>query len=394
MARQASGCGAPAAAGVALVNANLRYWPTVFPQVRRELLHWSRLAEAIPDPLSRAQARGKLLRERFNTEVAATLATLAPPAVRRETVTAIVAMEVMYDYLDGVTEQPVPDPLANGQALYGAFADALAPAAAPPPDRWRHHPAGGDGGYLAALAAACRAGLGALPAAAAVAPVALRTALRCGEAQTRTHATALLGTAQLAAWASAQPEHGELCWWEVAAGAAASVLVVHALIAEASRAATTARDAERIAGAYLTTCALTTLLDSLVDAEDDAARGGHAYLAYYRDETEAAERLAHLARTAVAAAAGLPRAAHHLVTVAGAVAYYLSDPAACEPRAHAVAAPAIAELQPLIGPALGIFAAWRGAKRVRRGGLRPRLAGAVAASVPTPRSVVQAQRLR
>lgn len=380
-----------AAAGVALAGANLRFWRTVFPQVRRELRGWDRRARTIPDPLLRAQAQQKLRCERFNTEVAATLATLAPAGRRREAVTAIVALEVMYDYLDGLTEQPVADPLANGRELYGAFADALLPGAVPA-DRYRHHPRCDDGGYLAALAETCRTALWSLPSAATVAPAAAAVAGRCGEAQTRTHAVPRLGSGQLAAWAGAQPGGDALRWWEVAAGAAASVLAVHALLALAADPATTAGDAERIGAAYLTTCAMTTLLDSLIDGAADDACGGHAYLAYYRDDEEAAQRLGHLARSALEQAGGLPRAPHHLMTVAGAVAFYLSAPAAGGERARRIAAPMAAELEPLLTPSLAIFGAWRGAKRGRAWNRRIRGAWAPCQQPSPPRPMTALTR--
>lgn len=347
------------------MRANVRFWPTVFPEVRRQLRVWDRRARAIPDAALRSQALAKLRYERFNTEVAATLATLVVPARRPDAIAAIVALEVMYDYLDGLTEQPVPDPLADGRQLYRAFADAFTPAG-PFADYYRHHPRGDDGGYLAALASTCRRSLWSLPSAHVVAPAALTVLARCGEAQTRTHAVAQLGPGQLRSWATAQPEAGLLRWSEVAAGAAASVLAGHALVALAADPATTARDAEHVAGAYLTTCALTTLLDCLVDGEADAAEGAHRFLAYYVSQREAAERLGVLAREAVAAVERLPRAAHHLMTVAGAVAFYLSAPAARAAHARRLTAQMRRELRPLLTPSLAIFGAWRGIKRCRR----------------------------
>jgi len=357
------------AATGALMGANARFWPLVLPDVRRELRGWERRARAIPAGALRAQALAKLRGERFNAEVAATLATLAAPSRRHATVEAIVALEVMYDYLDGLGEQPVPDPLANGRELYAAFADAFAPAG-PPRDHCRHQPRRDDGGYLAALALACRHGLWALPAAPAVAPVAAAVAARCGEAQTRTHATRRLGPGQLRRWAQAQPETtaGSLGWPEVAAGAAASVLAVHALIAAAADPSTTAADARRIAAAYLPTSALTTLLDSFVDADADRASGSHAFLAYYGSDAEVAERLGALARLAVAGARELPHAPHHLTTVAGAVAFYLSDPALDSARGRRLTAEMAGELRPLLTPTLAIFRAWRRAKRFPRAG--------------------------
>src|SRR5215218_1030654 len=117
MAGQAWGRNAATEATVALVRANARFWPTVFPAVRRELRRWDRRAHTIPDPALRSQALAKLRNERFNAEVAATLATLVAPVRRREVTEAIVALEVMYDYLDGLGEQSVHDPLADGRQL-------------------------------------------------------------------------------------------------------------------------------------------------------------------------------------------------------------------------------------------------------------------------------------
>jgi tetraprenyl-beta-curcumene synthase len=364
MAGQVWGRAVAREATVALVRANARFWPTVFPDVRRELREWDRCAHAIPDPALRSQALAKLQHERFNTEVAATLATLVPPVRRRDATEAIVALEVMYDYLDGLGEQSLHDPLADGRQLYRALADAVAPAG-PLPDYYRHHPHCDDGGYLAALVSTCRRALWSLPAAPVVAPAAQAVLARCGEAQTRTHAVAHLGSEQLRAWASCQPEVGRLRWPEVAAGATASVLAGHALVALAADPATTAAEAQDVVAAYHTTCALTTLLDGLMDAEADAVGGNHSYLAYYASEAEAAERLVTLARDAVAAVERLPRAAHHLMTVAGALAFYLSAPEARAGRARRLTEPITRELRPLLAPPLAIFAAWRGVKRRR-----------------------------
>jgi tetraprenyl-beta-curcumene synthase len=346
---------------LALGVANARYWPSVAPAVRAELRRWERYAHSIDDPTLRAHAVEKLRDERFNAEVAATLATLAPRRWRREVVAASVAFQVIYDYLDAVTEQPVAHPLSNGRQLYRAFAAALSPAAQPV-DYYRHHPQHGDRGYLDALVATCRANFHALPNAALVASIAQRTAARCGEAQTRTHAVAIEGPAQLAEWAARESPGSGLTWWEAAAGAAASVLSVHALIAAAADRHTTYADAVRIEAAYLPICALTTLLDSLVDRDDDIASGSHEFLAYYENDRVIAERLRAVTRLAIRGARSLPHASHHAMSVAGAAAYYLSTPGARSQRARRVARVVAGELRPLIGPVMQIFHAWRLAK--------------------------------
>jgi tetraprenyl-beta-curcumene synthase len=343
---------------LALGVANARYWLTVAPRVRGELRRWRVRADAIADPVLRAHALGKLADAGAHAQVIATLATLAPPRERERVVVATVAFEVLYDYLDAVSEQPVADPLGNGRQLYRAFDAALARDASAS-DCYRRHPQRDDGGYVEALAAACREALHALPGAAAVVPVARRTAARCGEAQTRSHAVAGEGEAQLERWARDLTAWSGLTWPEVAAGAAASVLGVHALIAAAADPLTTRAEALRIDAAYLPICALATLLDSLVDRARDAASGSHAYISYYADDAVAAERMRVLARRAIDGAATLRHASHHAMSVSGTVAYYLSAPEARRGAARAATRSLTQELRPLILPILLLFRCWR-----------------------------------
>ncbi len=350
-------------AGAALVTMNARYWSTVHPRVRRQLRRWQSRARLIPDPALRALATSKLEGERFNTEVAATLATLAPRRWRAHTIEAIVALQVIYDYLDGLSEQPAPDPLDSSRSLFAAFGDALALVPGAPVDYYRSHPHREDGGYLQALVATCQGAFAGLPRAAAVAPVAREAVLRCGEGQSRTHAAASLGAEQLEDWATARARGTELSWWEYTAGATASILAAHALIAVAADVRTTAAQARDLDRAYFHMCALSTLLDSLIDHSRDVAEGSHSFISYYPSESAKAEGVAAAAARAAAGAAELPRGPHHRMTAAGVAAYYLSAPEAGSPPASAVKARVVAELRPLITPTLAVFALWRLAKR-------------------------------
>ena len=245
--------------GAALACAHARYWLTVAPQVRRELQAWYLRAEAIEDPVLRAQAEEKLRHERANTEAIATLCTLAPRAHRRAAVEAAVALQVMYDYLDAVSEVPVADPLEDGRILFTAFAAALDPEKEIG-DPYRYHPQREEG-YLRALVESARRALVGLPALPAVLPVARSATTRFGEAQFRSHAVQACGAGQLETWATREAEAMNLLWWEWAAGAAASVLGLHALLAAAADARTTRALAEHIDTAYMLSSALTTMLD-------------------------------------------------------------------------------------------------------------------------------------
>jgi tetraprenyl-beta-curcumene synthase len=358
---------------LALGVANARYWRSVAPLARAQLERWEQRARAIGDPALRELALAKLGAERFNAEVAATLATLAPRAQRARTVEAIVALEVMYDYLDGLTEQPVADPLRGGRELFRAFTDALGGAdagggdpldGADAPDYFRHHHAD-DGGYLAALSAATSAALAGLPAWSAVADVAQHSAARCAEAQVRVHAAPRAGAAQLEEWMRAQATSTGLQWRELMAGAVSSVLAVHALIAVAADARTTAAEAAAVDCAYLSISALSTMLDSLIDYEQDSCRGEAWYVRHYDSRAALAERAAILTGEAKRQAQTLPNAAHHTITLVGVVAYYTSAPQA----RRGIAAPLYQRMHEQLGrsmaPTLAVMRAWRGAKTLR-----------------------------
>lgn len=343
----------------ALALANVRYWTTVHVQVRAELRHWERRAAAIADPTWRTIARGKLAGEQFNAQVAATLATLAPRSVRGSAVRAIVAAEVLYDYLDGASEH------THGSArLYDAFHVALADAdfAA---DHYFAGLASNDSGYLHQLATTCREALHRLPAAATVAAAAQAAADRCATAQTLTHRIPDEGPAPLRAWCEPFAVRYGIAWWEFAAGGAASILAVHALIAAAARATTTAEDAIAIGDAYLFTCALSTLLDSLVDRHHDQAQGAHSFTAYYDDERAQASGVTAVARHALAGANQLPDAPHHAMSVAGVAGYYLSASSASTRDSQPTVQSVARELGPTLRPILAIFALWRSFKRLR-----------------------------
>lgn len=348
---------------VALVAANARYWSSVTPIVRAQLRHWRQRASAIEDPGLRELALAKLRHEAFNAEVAAVAATLAPRPHRAPAVRAIVALELLYDYLDGLTERPHEDPLGEGQRLFAAFTSAIDP-----------HPAlsGGerdwlvDHSYLRELTVAVQDALLELPACEAIADTAKRCAGRTAQAQIRMHAAPLLGTAQLAEWAHAQVGDGALAWREYLAGAASSVLGLHALIAAAADPCTTPEHAERLDAAYLSIAAVVTLLDGLIDHARDSRAGELSYAALYEDPRLLAQALSQTTQDASARALSLSGGAHHLMTLAGAIAYWASAPGARNDLARPVLRDLRGELRMLVLPPMLVMRAWRAGKWTRR----------------------------
>lgn len=351
----------------ALILANVRYWRTVSPLVNAQLEHWLARAEAIPSQSLQRIALKNLREEGFNAHATATLATLAPPCYRRSAIEAIVGLQVTYDYLDSLVERPHPDPIANGHRLYRAFVDAIAHEREPADHYYERAQNMDDGGYLTELVSTVRMALRQLPGQTATKQVAIHAAERCSEAQVRAHATAVTGEEQLRDWASRQEgRQNGLQWREFLAGAVSSGLSLHALSALAATPLATETQAQRLDRAYLSLCAITTLLDGLVDYEQDVDAMGHAgYIRFYENSHELLLVLKVLIQRAIGEMSELPNAAHHLVTVSGVIAYYLSAPT----LTHAASRQAADELRSDLGPSLvaplTVMRAWRFAKRGR-----------------------------
>ncbi len=325
------------------------YWLQVFPQARRELRRWELRARAIPDPVLQRLALEKLCDEGVCAEGVSAFALLAVASERAAVVRFCVAFEVMYDLLDGLGEQPVPDALANNRQLARALVAALDPAA-PLIDFYAFHPRDGDGGYLADLIAVCRAVLATLPSYPLVAGALQCAAARAGEAQSLNHSGMLGGDmTPLALWAGAQGPDGTLYWWELASAAAAP-LCIYALAALAAHADATAGEVSLLEATYFPWVAgLLGVLESLVDREEDEAAGTLSYASHYDSPEEAAARAALFARRSAEQLQSLRRPWAHRVILAGMVATNLSHSGAGD----AMAQRAGAEVRASIGGPVG-----------------------------------------
>jgi tetraprenyl-beta-curcumene synthase len=333
--------------------------------VRSQLHRWETRAVGIPDPLLRGLALDKLGNERFNAEVAAMIATLAPARYRERTVEATVALQIMYDYLDALTEQPTANPIRDGLQYSTAFIDAVTVSTRPTTDYYAFYAGEGDAGYLADLAGAVRGALQSLPAVNAIAELIPLSTARCAEAQVRIHAAPRSGREQLQRWATSAAIGSDLQWREWLFGAMGSVVAAHALIASAADKQTTPEQASELDSTYLSLCVLTTALDHLVDHERDLLTGEQSYLGLYDSRQELAQELTKVARRVSERAHTMPNGPHHAMILSGVVAYYTSQPSATGEFAGPVTEQIRDELRPLITPTLATMHAWRLAKRAR-----------------------------
>lgn len=302
----------------------VRLFRRVLPIVHEELEHWRRLAATIPVPSLREQALNSIRYKRFHCEggsvFACQFAQPDPGLVR-----AIVALQTLSDYLDNLTDRWAPGDGRTARRLHRAFIDAVEPARS---TGQYFDPAGPhDGGYALALVETVRRESRRRPGY----PVAAGTigwlARRYADLQVLKHMDARRREPLLRRWAEShgRPWSETLYWWEFAA-AAGSTLAIFSLMAAARDPALTAAQATALAGAYFPwICALHILLDYFIDQEEDRLGGDFNFAACYRDTQQAAARLQHLFRRALAGTKGLAPAGFHSLLVQGLPGLYLAD---------------------------------------------------------------------
>ncbi len=362
----------------AFARAAACYWMNVFPQVSLELDRWRELAREIPDAALRAQAL-EALEKRGNMEGAAAFATFVGREHRDAVVRATVAFQTAYNHLDTVSEQAGASGPEETRGRHAALLDAL--ASCRPGERcgWRgpsawghdharpiHPPKKQENGYVQALVESCREALSELPAYAVVAPVARRAAERVisFQAYNRRERT------DIEQWGHAQtPPGSALRWWETAASGGSS-LGVHVMIAAAAEPGLSQAHADALEQAYFPWIgALHSMLDQLVDIEEDARTAQPNLIGLYASPTEAAERMALLAERALGCARALePRWRHELI-VAAMASFYLSAPQARVGEAAVVTRAVLDVFGELASPALAVFRARRTVEGIARSGL-------------------------
>jgi tetraprenyl-beta-curcumene synthase len=345
-----------------------RYWLAVFPRVAREVCRRRTLATQIPDPALRGLALEALEHKRGNLEGAAAFGAIVSRESRPAVVKALVACQTICDYLDLVSEQPSRDPVANGYRLHEALIVA-ATRGEPHRDYYTHHPHGDDGGYLKALVDAARGALSALPSLACVEEPMGRAAERIAVYQSFNHGDACGSYEPFERWAEqASASHAGLRPWETAAGAG-STLAVLALIASAADPLLGSSEAGEIEDAYFPWIgSLHSLLDSLVDHDEDLAADGRALVGYYSSPLDAAVRMKTIAREALRRAAALPGGRHHALIVAAMTSFYICEiDRSVSPHARLVAPSVLDAIGGLAPPTMAILGVRRSLRRISQG---------------------------
>lgn len=341
----------------------------------REVSHWRKQAEAIPDPQLRADALEALGRKRGSIDGAVLFWTL-PDRRCGDLLKVLVAYEVLADYLDCVSERGAERGVENGHQLHLALVEALEVSPPTTPeisDYYRYHRSGDDGGYARALVSTCRSGCERLPSYEAVKPFLMRAAGHSGVLGLNHEPDPARREAVLKEWADDQipadparpADPADEHWYERAAGSSAwvTVLAMLALAAEPTRAIGGCVQNDEVArtyDAYMQWIAPAgAMLDSFADIEEDDLSGDHSYVAHYPSMDVATERIAELVRESRREIQALPGAARHSVVLSSMVAFFLSKDSVRAPELRASARELRRAGGPLVALLLPVLRLWR-----------------------------------
>jgi tetraprenyl-beta-curcumene synthase len=292
------------------------------PTVAHETRSWRTRAAQIPDPAIREDALSAIAHKRGHIDGAALFWTI--PRIRcPDLLRLLVAYQIMWDFLDEVSERGAVAGETNGRQLHLALVDAFDHHQLVH-DHYRWHPWREDGGYLRALVETSGESYNRLPSHAAVGELVTRDARRAGVQAINHDLDPVKRSLSLRNWALRElPCEPEASWYELA-GAASAGLSIYALLALSAEMADDA-DIDHVYRAYFPwISAVTTMLDSYVDEAEDTANGDHAYIGYYPTPELVVPGIARLVRLGLDATRSLPKAERHRVIVACMIALHLS----------------------------------------------------------------------
>jgi len=294
----------------------------------REIGLWRSRAMQIPDASIREDALMALDNKRTHAHGAA-LFWIIPQRRNVHLLRLLVAYELIWDFLDNLSERAAAAGQTDGHRLHQAIAEAIDPTA-PISDYYAQMPWQDDGGYLRALVEACRELCLLLPSYAAVRGVALEGACLAQVLAINHYPDADQRDDLLQNWVAQHfPEARETPWWELS-GAASAPLTIHALLALAAEPGCTTTEVHAVHRAYFPTlAAATTMLDSFVDQADDLRSGNHSYIGHYPEGSSCIIRgVQRLVQQSAAEARALNHGAKHAVIAAAMTAMYLSKASA------------------------------------------------------------------
>lgn len=302
----------------------IRFLRNIVPKASRALDQIHARAEAIPDERLRVQALSSIEAKTYHVAGGCILATFLSRPAAEHYIEVVAPLETIYDYLDNLCDRHPNVRASAYPVLHGAISDALDPTRRPG-GYYELGPSGDDGDYLITLVRRVQRALHRLSDYELTLPLFHEAAKLYGEMQTYVHLPTGEREVACERWfVSHRSRFGDLLWQEFAA-AAGSQFQVYAplfmLFDSCYDAITTAYDAY-----FPAVSALHVLLDSFIDQQEDYENGDLNFVAVYESHDRFFERIAILARRAVAGFSRLPDPHRHSFVLRTMALFYLTHP--------------------------------------------------------------------
>lgn len=313
-----------------LTTAAARELTWTLPVVAHEVRRWRILASTIPDAPIREEAQHAITAKRSHIDGAALFSILTrnrnPYLVR-----LLVAYEIIWDFLDSISERGAEAGIENGFQLHLALIDAVDPGR-PLTDYYRYSQWRDDGGYLNKLVNVCRASCAQLPSYELIRQSVVCEAKRGQVCAINHHTDPSIRDAMLKARAVGEYPSGRDAWWFELTAAASTDLTIFALFSLASETTVSRDHVRHTSEAYFPwASALAALLDSYVDQAEDVAKGDHSYVAHYATTDLATHRICAFIQRCLKETGSLNNGEKHRLIVACMFAMYLSKNSALTP---------------------------------------------------------------
>ncbi|RFU66282.1 tetraprenyl-beta-curcumene synthase family protein [Peribacillus glennii] len=296
----------------------------VFPIVQKELRHWTKRAEEIPNPELRRQALDSICSKTFHCEGGSILALIAEEK-NAEAIRFIVAYQTISDYLDNLCDRSNSLDPDDFRALHESMQHSL-DIAASKVNYYRFREDQEDGGYLSELVNTCQSVLRQIVHYPTILPYLQELCSYYSDLQVHKHVTVEERIPRLQTWFDRyKSQLPAMSWYEFSA-CSGSTLGIFCLVSYSLRQDFEAQYADVIREGYFPYIqGLHILLDYFIDQEEDRHGGDLNFCSYYKDDKELFDRFTHFVKKSNQYSDRLPHKRFHQLIHRGLLGLYLSD---------------------------------------------------------------------
>lgn len=302
----------------------VRVYKQVFPYVHKQLSHWRKKAEAIPNQELKDQAVASIKLKTFHCEGGGIYSLLAKENWR-EAVQFIVAYQTISDYLDNLCDRSTSMDPQDFRMLHHSMTDALNPSNELK-DYYYYREDKDDGGYLHSLVLTCQKVLRNVQDYPKVNAYTTQLGGLYNDLQVNKHVRVEERIPRLKSWYEHyRKECPHLEWYEFSA-CTGSTLGIFCLVSYTLSGDMTEQLAEKVTSSYFPYMqGLHILLDYYIDQEEDEKEGDLNFCAYYEHEELMKERFVYFVEQTNRSIKDLPHPSFHEMIHEGLVGLYLAD---------------------------------------------------------------------